>query len=189
MTRQEIIDAFPKERSYDEIAYIFIIITAFIFIMYSIHRLLSSQNDKSTKILIWSILSIAGGVVLISITQVIQMNNYNESYPELKQAWKQDSFLPYLQSLDEIKVPIFQSKWNNEGKLDLILDTDKYKKTLTGIQNFDFYNSSNPDDKGYVLIKDLGNLDDFPVSSDVKYYYTSILHVGTWLPKRDLEVK
>ncbi|MFX3643536.1 MAG: hypothetical protein ACE3L7_33595 [Candidatus Pristimantibacillus sp.] len=189
MTRQEVINAFPKDRSYDDIAYIIMITISFLFISYSILRLVMSQNYKKKRILNWSILFIAGGLFLFSITQVIQMNNYNESYPELKQAWKHESFLPYLQSLDEIKVPIFQSKWNNEGKLDLILDTDKYKKTLTGIQNFDFYDSFNPDDKGYVLIKDLGNLDDFPVSSDVKYYYTSILHVGTWLPKRDLEVK
>lgn len=189
MTRQEVIDAFPKDRSFDDIAYIFMIICAVIFLFYSIHRLVDGYNNKRTKVYIWSLLSICSFLLLFSITQIIISNNYNERYPELKKTWIQESFLPYLKSLDEIKIPIFQSKWNNEGKLDIILDTDKYKKTLSGITDFEFYDTSNPNDKGYVIFKNLGNLDDFPVSSEVSYYYNSTLHVGTWLPKRDFELK
>lgn len=189
MTRQEVINAFPKDDLAVSIFAGFLFIPAIVLIAYAIYGLVNYFPGKKMKAMFSVMITLGCALFVLAIVQIGVGISNTEKYPELKKAWVQDVFLPYFESLEEIKIPIFQSKWNNKGNIDLILDTDTYKKTQSDIPDFEFYETTDPQDKGYIIIKDLGNVNDFPSESLISDIYEPVVLVDTFLPKRELEVK
>lgn len=190
MTREEVIKEFPKDVPIDN--YMLVIVLGFlgiILILFSIRVFDEHVLGKKMSKVIWSILSIGIVLALFSITTYVSFAWIDHKYPELKAEWKHNIFTSYYEGLEEIKVPIFQTNWNNEGKVNVILDTDTYPKTFSGIRDFQHYVTDDLNDKGYVLLKDLGNINDFPLDSGVRNKYNSIELVDIFLPKRELETK
>ncbi|MNW61626.1 hypothetical protein D3C74_396980 [compost metagenome] len=96
------------------------------------------------------------------------VNEQNKALAQQREDWRENIYKPYSENVDQVKVKIFQSRWNDDGDLGLILDTDMdIKKTYTGVRSFSFYDTSDKQDKGYVMLKDFGKRAELPEGLDL----------------------
>ncbi|WP_338709194.1 hypothetical protein [Paenibacillus amylolyticus] len=188
MTRDEVINAFPPA-GHDMNAWILLgAIAAIVFVI--MFFLWSTDVFQYTKV------GTALAIVVMSVTLLFDIavvlpklweeNRYEKELPEIRETWVKEMFNPYVESLEKVKISILQSKWNEEGAIDVLLDTNKYKKNLNGITDFQYYESTDPNDEGYIYIKDLGNIEDFPKDFSIKMSYGSTLIDSVHIPKKKI---
>lgn len=188
MTRQEVITSFPQEGNDMTTWLICAAICALVF--YFSLNLLSERTFNLPLVGYISVALVAfltAAFVLVVFYFTAQKFFNDMDLPEQRATWVKETFTPYLDSLEKIRVPIFQKRWNEQGEIDILLDTNEHKKNFNGITDFQYYESTNPNDLGYVYIKDIGNLDDFPEQANISLYYDRYLLDSVFLPKRPLD--
>lgn len=100
--------------------------------------------------------------------------------------WAYETFVPYVKSLDPVKVPVVQSRWNEKANIDILLDTTKYDTVLKNVSDFEFYETDDLKDKGSVYYFDAGNLDDFPKESISLIKDKAVVLDRITLPNREI---
>lgn len=184
MTREEIIQSFPREQIADVsamkvIMYISIILVGLSAIL--LMRVYKKRfKNENRQVLFFSLLS--GFLVLsfllfsVSTAYVIKGENpfVRDTRSALINEWYNGKFKTYVEGLETKKVPIYDYTLTGEGNLTIMLETDDNKKIYSGITDFGYYESDDSRYKGYVLVKDLGNLEDFPADSQIQQKHRTI---------------
>lgn len=159
MTREEVISAFPVTKDLEIGIYAYLIPLAVILIIGSFIFHIEKKNRLSLGTAIGS--SIIGMTIIIAFASALAphlscMNG------EKRDQWYAEIFTPYIENLEEKKVSIIDKMWTEEARLSVILDVTAKRKIYSGYTDFSFYEPSDPEDLGYAVIRDLGDLNDFP---------------------------
>ncbi|MFX3643361.1 MAG: hypothetical protein ACE3L7_32715 [Candidatus Pristimantibacillus sp.] len=159
MSREEVISAFPVTIDFDIGFYAYLLPLAVILIIGSGIFHIEKKNRLSLGVNIGS--EIIGIIIIISFATAFapQLSSMNG---EKRDQWYAEIFTPYIENLEQKKVSIIDKMWTEEARLSVILDVTAKRKIYSGYTDFSFYEPSDPEDLGYAVIRDLGDLNDFP---------------------------
>lgn len=156
MTREEVINAFPVSKDFDIGIYAYLLPLGVILIIVSVIFHIEKKNRLSLGTAIGS--SIIGMIIIVSFCITIPPPS-----PLMKgEKWYDEIFTAYVENLEQKKVSIVDKMWTEEAKLSVILDVTAKRKIYSGHTEFSFYEPSDPEEQGYAVIRDLGDLNDFP---------------------------
>lgn len=188
MSREEVIQSFPTPTtgftSTDFIIGTVIGTVIAVIILMLINKL---NGKKATK---WSKrYFIFLSIVMFAVPYTLKLSSDVAIWFQkqlIQTEWVYETFVPYVKSIDPIKVPVVQSRWNEKANLDILLDTKKYDTILKNVSDVDFYDSDDLDDKGSVYYFDAGNLDDFPKESISLIEDKAVILDRITLPNREI---
>jgi len=173
-----------------------ILISVIVFIIVSYFgRSVKNHPKISTGLSVLALISVGtlvAGIYMFMITLNDTVDEKKVLLFEQQKDWRENIYKPYVEQVDQVKVKIFQSRWNPSGNLDLILETAMNgRKTFSDIQEFSFYDATDPDDKGYVILKDFGEEIDIPYDKntlDLKLFFSTQYQVKeVFLPRQFIE--
>lgn len=162
MTREEVISAFPVTSDLEIGLYGYLVPLAVILIIGSVIFRLEKKNRISLGAVIGS--SIIALTTIVSFATFLAPQFSSMSGNNHDQ-WYNEVFTPYVENLPHKKVSIIDKMWTDEAKISVILDVTAKRKIYSGNTDFSFYEPTSPTDQGYAVIRDLGDLNDFPEES------------------------